>query len=306
MSSSMLPFELSVVGNCDFKKVMEKEIFYIDDPIFHEQDAEKKIFEDVEIIPDPPHWTDYIDKISFEKKTKTRKGKAILKGDQEKILFRQFNYARFKVAEIKKQMGSNINSPEEAPGEAAKRETEIVQWFETALLLRAKIVEYNLRLIISMIKKFSAQHLDLDELYSEGQDILLAAIDKFDHSKAKFSTYAYWSLVRAFGHLNKERSKRGQAIAGSIEDYEESYGAIKKEDDSAFCIESLNEILEKNLANLSDEEKRVIYFRYLDNEKRPSVADTSLALDIKKHKVSKHENSAFQKIKKALEKELVG
>jgi RNA polymerase sigma factor (sigma-70 family) len=294
----VISFGLSAYDSAALKDIFSRDITYVDDPAFHENDAGIKIFQNNVEVPNAPRWKDFIDYESFKKNTKVDKKKAILTPEQEITLFQQFNYSRFRVFELK-----NIEQKAKEPNEQNIK--DMLSWHKKSLSYRTKIVEYNLRLIAKMINQFYHYNLDLDELCSEGQNVLLNAIDKFDHLKAKFSTYAYWSMLNAFNKISKERSKRNGVISESLEENEEGQNAIKHESEDAFCIESLNKILEENLANLNDDELKIIRMRYLDNEKRPSVADVGTALDIKKHKVGKFENSAFAKIKRVLERDFL-
>ena len=59
--------------------------------------------------------------------------------------------------------------------------------------IRKKILEGNLRLVISIAKKFQSRGLPLIDLIQEGNIGLMKAVDKFDYRrKHKFSTYATW------------------------------------------------------------------------------------------------------------------
>jgi len=60
--------------------------------------------------------------------------------------------------------------------------------------IKNKIVVSNLRLVVSVAKRFQNKYISLIDLINEGNIGLLEAIDKFDYRKGnKFSTYAlYW------------------------------------------------------------------------------------------------------------------
>lgn len=63
---------------------------------------------------------------------------------------------------------------------------------------RHKLIESNLKLVISVARKHLNRGLDFADLIEEGNIGLIKAVDKFDYSKGfKFSTYATWWIRQA-------------------------------------------------------------------------------------------------------------
>lgn len=96
-----------------------------------------------------------------------------------------------KIADIEKELGLNVKEMKEISKRMAIGEAK-------ARRAKREMIEANLRLVISIAKKYTNRGLQFLDLIQEGNIGLMKAVDKFEYRRGyKFSTYATWWIRQA-------------------------------------------------------------------------------------------------------------
>lgn len=217
----------------------------------------------------------------------------LLSADEEKALFRRMNFLKFKANSLRE--GLDVDNPDL---ESLER---IEQLLAEARTTRDRIVRANMRLVISIVKKYVTPQYSFDELLSEGILTLMQAVDKFDYDRGfRFSTYAYRSIAR---HAFRSVTQRQQDNSRFMTEADDAVFDENGEEHSSWMDEKtwhrLRSLLTKLLHRLDKRERLIVRARFALGAHRKVSTFQSLAdrLGISKERVRQLEQRAMTKLR---------
>jgi RNA polymerase primary sigma factor len=290
--------------------LLASEQDFIDSPAFYEDASEKKIYDEAPEIPKPDTswYHPVMDDLSGRTRTIKTAQQVILTGAQEKVLFHQFNYARYRIWKLQQEVWA---TPARKP--TPPQADEVLKWHRVADRIREQIANTNLALVLAMAKRTRMSEVDFADLVSEGNMALLRAVDKFDAGRGyKFSTYACRAILKAFSRQGMKLSKYRQRFPTDFDPKLErsNFLETKRNTFEKDAADEVRRIVMENRAELTDVERTVIEHRFGlesgEQEKPMTLEQVGQIIGVTKERVRQIQNKAMEKIRLELEANFLG
>jgi RNA polymerase sigma factor (sigma-70 family) len=265
------------------ESILVEPIAYMQDNRFHRSSIMVPIMEEqVEVVP----------------------GHA-LKGNEEEILFLQMNYARHKLCQLRRKFLRAKDSRQKIAKDMLTR-------YHHQQAARSKIVTANMGLVLAMAKRVDHLGIEFTDLISEGSMALLRATEKFDCGRGiKFSTYACRAILKAFSRAAKQTYRYRNLFPVQLDTTFEKDDQLERlrEERQEDCVDEVNIIISKNLAELTRIEQLVVEMRFSIGERKDqkslTLKEVGDKLGLTKERIRQIQNKALTKLKNVAEERMV-
>lgn len=216
----------------------------------------------------------------------------LLTPEDEAQLFRQMNYLKFLATELIASLDCA------APDRQTVETIELL--LRQAQEIRDQIIKANMRLVMSIVKKFVTPLQSFDDLLSEGTITLMQAVEKFDYDRGfRFSTYAYRSISRTAYRCVAAANEHEARVTRDAEEW--AFGHSDDAQSSTMTDQlwsGLRDFTAAMLQRLDRRERFIIRSRYaLGSHRRVrSFQDLANKLGVSKERVRQIESRAVGKL----------
>ena len=187
------------------------------------------------------------------------------------------------------------------PDDADETSLDVIEsLLSRAQKIRDHLIKANMRLVVSIVKKFVTPQQTFDDLLSEGVVTLMKAVEKFDFDRGfRFSTYAYRSIVRHTYRTVTVAQKEESRFTRDAEEWAFEHSDAQSSSSMGDQMWSnLRELMSSLLDQLDRRERFIIRSRYALGAHRKVRTFQYLAdkLGVSKERVRQLERKAVSKL----------
>jgi RNA polymerase primary sigma factor len=230
----------------------------------------------------------------------------LLNKEQEQHMFRKMNFLKHKANRLRELL--KLPSGRIDAGKARTQDLDDIEDLQRqAQEVKAHLINCNMRLVVSIAKRHSAQTDNFFELLSDGNVSLIRAVEKFDYSRGnKFSTYASWAIMKNFARsIPEEQHRRERYVTGHEELFEAAPDTRSDEQECLASAEQATHRVNRLLEYLDPREQQIIRMRAgLDNNAEGMTLEKiGEQLGITKERVRQLNVRAMKKLRSLAEEE---
>jgi RNA polymerase primary sigma factor/RNA polymerase sigma factor len=219
----------------------------------------------------------------------------LLTREQEQHLFRKYNYLKHRASLLRDALD---------PRRPSKRAMDQIEdFYRQAVEVKNQLIRANLRLVVSIAKKYVSNHEALFELVSEGNISLMRAVEKFDYALGnKFSTYATWAIKKNFARAYNNRVKQESRFRTSHDETLDTAAEERANPYSAELAQERNAADVTNILNcLSEREREIVVKRFGLSGLAPAqtLQEVGADLGVTKERIRQIEKRALAKLREA-------
>ena len=216
----------------------------------------------------------------------------LLAKEEEQYYFRRMNWLKFRAATIRGRLDRRRAS--------AKQMDEVEGLLAEAETVKAILITANLRLVVSIAKKFVDASWSFDELVSEGNLALMRAVEKFNFALGnRFSTYATYAIQRHFYRLSQRGRQLRQRFVADDEALKDRAESQPEHDYcSAEQIAMLKDLFAGFLAELEPRERKIVVARFGFDGKAPrTFRELGSQMGVCKERIRQIQSRAMEKLR---------
>jgi len=220
----------------------------------------------------------------------------LLTREQEQDLFRRYNYVKFKTAALLKRVDADSFSI------AQFRTIETLM--NQVESLRQRILQANLRLVVSVAKNHVGWSDNFFEVISDGNMSLMRAVEKFDYSRGyKFSTYATWAIMKNYARsVPEQHYYAARFVTGQDEVLDTAPDSTTAPQTSPGDRERVRELIAAGLKQLPQREREIVdnHFGLTEGSTRVTLEELGTRLGVTKERIRQIEKSALARLRELL------